>query len=147
MKREDLNVKDESTADDMKLLEQDTYYAEDQDHQTYLQENGNGQNIIYESTTIEQVPEFSGSSHEIHEVVQQSDEETPPAHPTRKRKDSNWEDFGEHHDNKYFAMSVACSLKRLTTLNNLKAKMEIYQVLERISALQQKENLTVNKKI
>lgn len=128
-------------------MEQDGYFAEDPDHQNYLQENGNGQNIIYESTTIEHVPEFSGSSHQIHEVVQQSDEETPapPQSSNRKRKDSTWEDFGDQDDDKYFAMSVACSLKRLTTLNNLKAKMEIFQVLERISSRQATE--TANKKI
>lgn len=135
-------MKDESAAEDMKLMDQDGYFADDQDQQNYLQESGNGQSIIYESTTIEHVPEFSGSSHQIHEVVQQSDEETPtPAQPVnRKRKDSTWEDFGEQDDNKYFAMSVACSLKRLSTLNNLKAKMEIFQVLERIFREQESPN-------
>lgn len=124
---------------EIKMLEQEEYFADDQDQEpsTYM-ESASG-NIIYE-TTVQHVPEFSGSSHQIHEVVQQSDEEhlSPPKPKERKRKNS-WDDVDESDDNKYFSMSVACSLKRLSTLNNLKAKVEIFQVLEKFSSKQEME--------
>lgn len=138
-KREDITM-DKDTVDEMKLMEQEEYFTEDQEqHATYLDTSG-AQNIIYETTTVQHVPEYSGSSHQIREVVQQSDEEhlSPPKPKERKRK-SSWDDVDESDDNKYFAMSVACSLKRLSTINNLKAKVEIFQVLEKFSSKQEQE--------
>lgn len=140
MKREEISMEKDHTVEEMKLIEQEAYFSEEPD-QTYLQEQSGSQNIIYESTTIEQIPEFSGSSHAIHEVVQQSDEEDPISSKPkeRKRKNCNWEEIEDQDDNKYFAMSVACSLKRLSTINNLKAKVEIFQVLEKFSSKQEEE--------
>lgn len=137
-KREDVSM-DKEAVDEIKLMEQDEYFAEEQEQHAYL-ETGGQQNIIYETTSVQHVPEFSGTSHQIHEVVQQSDEEhlSPPKPKERKRK-SSWDEVEEHDDNKYFAMSVACSLKRLSTINNLKAKVEIYQVLEKFSSKQEQE--------
>lgn len=122
-------------------MEQEAYFAEEPEQHTYLQEAGSSQNIIYESTTIEHVPEFSGNSHQIHEVVHQSDEENLnfKKEPQRKRKSVVWSEIEEHDDDKYFAMSIACSLKRLSTINNLKAKVEIYQVLEKFSSRELEE--------
>lgn len=137
-KREDLSMDDKEGAEEMKLMEQDEYFAEEQEQHAYLDASG-GQNIIYETTTV-QLPEFSGSSHQIREVVQQSDDDPlcAPKSKERKRKPS-WDDAEELDDNKYFAMSVACSLRRLSTINNLKAKVEIYQVLEKFSSKQELE--------
>lgn len=127
------------TAEELKLMDQESYFAEEQDQHTYI-EAGSSQNIIYESTTIEHVPEFSGNSHRIHEVVQQSDEENLSTKKEAvKRKAVAWSEVDEHDDDKYFAMSISCSLKRLSTLNNLKAKVEIYQVLEKFSSKQEQE--------
>lgn len=135
---------EKDTVDDIKMLEQSGYFAEEQEHHTYMaQETGGAQNIIYETTTVEHVPDFSGSQN--HEVVSQSDDENlsspkPQSSQARKRKSPNWEDeLNDHDDNKYFAMSVACSLKRLSTINNLKAKVEIFQVLEKFSSKQEQE--------
>lgn len=124
---------------------QDGYFEEAPEHHVYLQETGGAQNVIYETASVQHIPEYSGNSHQIHEVVQQSDEEhlavSPPKPKDRKRKES-WDDEAEDasNDNKYFAMSVACSLKRLSTINNLKAKVEIYQVLEKFSTKQENES-------
>ncbi|CRK97578.1 CLUMA_CG010964, isoform A [Clunio marinus] len=134
-KREEVDK--ETTDEDMKLIDQEEYFTEDQE--PVYQEGGNGQNIIYETTTVQHVPEFSGNAHQIHEVVHQSDEEqhlSPSKNKDRKRKLS-WDEVDQNDDNKYFAMSVACSLKRLSTLNNLKAKVEIYQVLEKFATKEQ----------
>lgn len=142
-KREDGSImKEEHTVDEKMdgMMEQETYFTEEQDHtEQFIQEAGGSQNIIYEA-----VPEFSSSTHQIHEVVHASDEEinllpqTLDKSKDRKRKPS-WEQVDENDDNKYFAMSVACSLKRLSTINNLKAKVEIYQVLEKFSSKQELE--------
>lgn len=133
-KREDISM---DKVDDM----QDGYF-EEPEHHVYLQESGPA-NVIYETSSVQHIPEFSGNSHEIHEVVQQSDEEhlsvSPPKPKDRKRKMSWDETEDTNDDNKFFAMSVACSLKRLSTINNLKAKVEIYQVLEKFSSKQQQE--------
>lgn len=129
-------VADKDQAEEMKILDQEAYFTEEheQAEHTYLQES-TGSQMIYESTTIEHVPEFSGNAHDIHEVVQQSDEENLSSVKQKecKKRLDNWDEVDEQHDNKYFAMSVACSLKRLSCINNLKAKVEIYQVLEKYS--------------
>lgn len=121
--------------EERKLIEHDGYFAEEQEQheQTYLQESAGSQNIIYESTTIEHVPEFSGASLE---VMQQSDEENLNLIKQKDRKRTSWDDVDDQDDNKYFAMSVACSLKRLSPRNNLKAKKEILEVLEKITSYQ-----------
>lgn len=141
-KREDISMDKDTTVEEM----QDGYFEEPE--HVYLQESSGAQNVIYESASVQHIPEYSGSSHQIHEVVQQSDEEhlsaSPPKPKDRKRKIS-WTESNEegtsndNNDNKYFAMSVACSLKRLSTINNLKAKVEIYQVLEKFSSKQATE--------
>lgn len=140
-KRDDGSImKDDNTVDEKMMLEQEAYFTEEQDHtEQFIQEAGGSQSIIYEA-----VPEFSSTSHQIHEVVHASDEELNLSPQTldkskdRKRK-ASWEQVDENDDNKYFAMSVACSLKRLSTINNLKAKVEIYQVLEKFSSKQELE--------
>lgn len=116
-------------------------YFEEPDHHVYLQEASSAhQNVIYETASVQHIPEFSGNSHQIHDVVQQSDEEhlaiSPPKLKDRKRKIS-WDEDDTNDDNKFFAMSVACSLKRLSTINNLKAKVEIYQILEKFATKQE----------
>lgn len=142
-KREDMSM-DKEGVEEMKMMEQEAYFSEEPEQHAYLQEADGAQNIIYETTTVQHVPEFSGNSHQIHEIVQQSDEEqhlSTPKPKDRKRK-ASWDDVeeqGDDNSNKYFAMSVACSLKRLSTINNLKAKVEIYQVLEKFSSKQELE--------
>lgn len=135
-KREDITM-DKDGVEEMKLMDQEEYFAEEQEQHTAYLDTSGAQNIIYETTTVQHVPEYSGSSHQI---VQHSDEEhlSPPKPKDRKRKNS-WDDVEESDDNKYFAMSVACSLKRLSTINNLKAKVEIFQVLEKFSSKQEQE--------
>lgn len=138
-KREDISMDKDVTIEEM----QDGYF-EEPEHHVYLQESGSAQNVIYENASVQHIPEFSGNSHQIHEVVQQSDEEhlavSPPKPEDRKRKVSWDEAQDTSDDNKFFAMSVACSLKRLSTINNLKAKVEIFQVLEKFSSKQEMES-------
>lgn len=129
-KREDTTMKE----DEMSAIDQDTYFAEEQEPTEQFIQDTSAQNIIYESV---QVPEFSGSS-QIHEVHQQSDEENLTVAKKlqeRKRKPS-WDELEVPDDIKYFAMSVACSLKKLSTGNNFKAKVEIYQVLGKFEELE-----------
>jgi hypothetical protein len=135
-KREDISLDREATLEE---IEAGGYFEEEPEHHVYVQESVPAQNVIYETASVQQIPEFSGSSHQITEVVQSEDEQqaSPPKPQERKRKVS-W-DEAEGDDNKFFAMSVACSLKRLTTVNNLKAKVEIFQVLERIYSKQEME--------
>lgn len=141
-KRDDGTIMKEEhhTVDEKMMIEQDTYFAEETDNeQQFIQEAGGSQSIIYES-----VPEFSSTTHQIHEVVQASDEElnlSPQAmdkSKDRKRKLS-WEQSNEDDDNKCFAMSVASSLRRLSTIYNMKARVEIYQVLEKFTTKQELE--------
>lgn len=138
-KREDISMDKDATVEEI----QEGYF-EEPEHHVYLQESGSAQNVIYETASVQHIPEFSGSSHQINEVVQQqSDDEhllvSPPKSKERKRR-ASWDASEEEDDNKFFAMSVACSLKRLSTINNLKAKVEIYQVLEKFSSKQEMEN-------
>lgn len=137
-KRDDMSLEEkDQTVEDIKMIEQETYYTEEPEQHSYLQESGGSQNIIYESSTMEQIPEFSGTSHRVLENVSQSDEEqhpVPAKQKDRKPKSNNWDDLAEDHEDKYFAMGIACSLKKLSTINNLKAKVEIYQVLAKFSS-------------
>ncbi|KAG5679949.1 hypothetical protein PVAND_009484 [Polypedilum vanderplanki] len=138
-KRDDVD-KNETT--EIKMLDPDGYYDEDAEQSTYVQDPNNT-NIIYETTaTVEhhQLPEYSGSnvarSINIKEAHLSDDEEEMITVPAKKkqRRDS-WTEMNEDEGgNKYFAMSVACSLKRLSTINNLKAKVEIYQILEKYAS-------------
>lgn len=118
------------------LNESDGYYEEDveQDHeeqQTFVDESGNG--VIYE--THEQFTEIVPTNEQNESEVQHLDEEdiiavTPRV--SKKRKFGSWNDFDDDDNgDKFFAMSIACSIKRLSTANNLKAKIEIYQILEK----------------
>lgn len=126
---------DKDHTDDMRL-EQEAYYTEEADQTSYLQESGGSQNIIYEAAAIEQMPEFSGTSHRAHESVNHSDEENPIVMKQKERKPKlrDWDDLAEDNEDKYFAMGIACSLKKLSTINNLKAKVEIYQVIAKYSS-------------
>jgi hypothetical protein len=138
-KREDISVDREATFEE---IQAGGYFEEEPEHHVFVQESGAAQNVIYETASVQQIPEFSGSSHQISEVVQSEDEQqvvNPPKPQERKRKVS-WDET-EGDDNKFFAMSVACSLKRLTTVNNFKAKVEIFQVLEKIYTKQEMEGL------
>lgn len=136
-KREDISMDKETTVEEI----QEGYF-EEPEHHVYLQDNGTAQNVIYETASVQHIPEFSGNSHQINEVVNQSDEEhqvTSPPKPKERKRKASW-DEAEDDDNKFFAMSLACSLRRLSTINNLKAKVEIFQVLEKLSSKQEQEN-------
>lgn len=129
-KREDVTMEKE----DRTSMDQDTYFAEEQEQEPtehFIQETSGTQNIIYET-----VPEL-----QIHEVVQQSDEENliMAKKPHERKRKPSWNDIDVPDDVKYFAMSVACSLKKLSTGNSFKAKVEIYQVLEKFSSKQELE--------
>ena len=110
--------------------------------QAYVQDP-NTTNIIYETTAAveHQMPEFSGSnarSITVNERHATSEEDEMITMPAKKKRRDSWTDVDDDEGgNKYFAMSVACSLKRLSTINNLKAKVEIYQILEKYAS---KEN-------
>lgn len=134
-KRDDLSMIEKDSQDDM----QETYYEESEPHHVYIQESGSGQSLIYE-TSVQPV-EYSGSSSQVHDVAQQQEEEEhlTPIKIERKRKRSS-DGVDENDSDKCFAMSVACSLKRLSTINNLKAKVEIFQILERFTVKQEQEN-------
>lgn len=124
--------------EDVKLVNEDEYFTEDPEQHTYLETSG-AANIIYEAATVQHIPEFSGSSHHIREVQQSDEEQQSQPKPKERKRKVSWDDVEEQDDNKYFAMSVACSLKRLSTINNLKAKVEIFQVLEKFSSKQELE--------
>lgn len=130
--------------DDMSIIEKESpdeeaYYEDAEPHHVYIQESGSGQSLIYE-TSVQPV-EYSGSTSQVHEVTQQQEEEEhlSPMKIDRKRKRS-WDGIDENDGDKCFAMSVACSLRRLSTINNLKAKVEIFQILERFTVKQEQEN-------
>lgn len=137
-KREDISmIEKDSQIED--IQEQDTFYEETEPNHVYIQDSENGQSLIYE-TSVQPV-EYQESSSQVHEVVRHHPEEEEHLNPvTEKKRKRDWSDVDENDDDKFFAMSVACSLKRLTTINNLKAKVEIYQVLERFTSKQQQEN-------
>lgn len=135
-KRDDMSIIEKESQDDL----QETYYDDGEPHHVYIQESGSGQSLIYE-TSVQPV-EYSGSSSQVHEVTQQQEEveeHLSPLKIERKRKRS-WDGVDENDGDKCFAMSVACSLRRLSTINNLKAKVEIFQILERFAVKQEQEN-------
>lgn len=139
-KRDDGSIMKEEQHDEKMMIEQDAYFAEEADpNEQFIQEAGGSQNIIYEA-----VPEFSSATHQIHEVVQASDEElnlSPQGldKPKDRKRKLSWEQSNEDDDNKCFAMSVASSLRRLSTIYNMKARVEIYQVLEKFTTKQELE--------
>lgn len=141
-KRDELSMDKSDVGSEIKILEADTYYEEDQDQQqTYVQDPQTTTNIIYETAATEPLPEFSGSTRSIHISERQVSEEEQEiiTMPTKDRKRKNsWNEVDEDDSgNKFFAMSVACSLKRLSYINNLRAKGEIFQILEKYAT---KEN-------
>jgi hypothetical protein len=139
-KRDELDKSSDVTTE-IKMLDSDGYYEEDAEQTAYVQDP-NTTNIIYETTaTVEhhQLPEFSGSNarsigiKEAH--LSEEDEEMITLPAKKKQRRDSWTEIDEDEGgNKYFAMSVACSLKRLSTINNLKAKVEIYQILEKYAS-------------
>lgn len=139
-KREEMSIDEKDpTADEMKLLDQEAYYSEEPDQHSYLESGGT--QLVYETSAIEQIPEFSGTS-QAHDNVSQSDEDNPILlkQKDRKQKINDWDDLVEGNEDKFFAMGIACSLKKLSTINNLKAKVEIYQVLAKFSSKQDLES-------
>lgn len=136
-KREDISmIEKDSQIED--IQEQEAFYEETEPNHVYIQDSENGQSLIYE-TSVQPV-EYPEPSSQVHEVVRHHPEEEEHLNPVEKKRKRDWNDIDENDDDKFFAMSVACSLKRLTTINNLKAKVEIYQVLERFTSKQQQEN-------
>jgi BESS motif len=117
------------------INESDEYYEEEDvenDHeQQFVDEAGNG--VIYESH--EQFTEVVPSNEQHESEVQHLDEEDIIALTPRinkKRKFDNWNDFDDDENgDKFFAMSIACTIKRLSPINNIKAKTEIFQILEK----------------
>jgi hypothetical protein len=146
-KRDDGALDKNESVSEIKMIESDAFYEDECQQSMYnVQESNANSNIIYETVQQNTIPEFSGNTHTIQTTTidRHSDEEEseviniPSASKTketRKRKISwNDDDQDEDSGNKYFAMSVACSLKRLSTINNLKAKVEIYQILEKFAS-------------
>jgi hypothetical protein len=141
-KRDELEKNDHNDiTTEIKMLDSDSYYEEDLEQQTYVTDPNTTTNIIYETTaTVEhQLPEYSGATttrsagiNERH-AAGSEDEEMITLPTKKKQRRESWTDDDEN-GNKYFAMSVACSLKRLSTINNLKAKVEIYQILEKYAS-------------
>lgn len=132
-KREDVSM-DSKT--DIKIME-DTYYEEEQEHEPPSE--ANEVNIIYETTTGEQISDYTTSiqTSEINQINEQPvEEEMIAVQPSasKKRKSEDWDVEDDDNGDRYFSMSIACSLKRLSTLNNLKAKVEIYQILEKYAS-------------
>jgi hypothetical protein len=144
-KREDTMDKSDLTSE-IKILQSDYYEEDENDQQSYVQENPGTSNIIYEASAgVDQITEHYSDTPQSHHVQlndRQSEDEmltTTSSNIKKERKRKNsWNDADEDDGgNKYFALSVACSLKRLNTINNLKAKVEIYQILEKYAS---KEN-------
>lgn len=142
-KRDDLSMDKSDISHEIKILESDGYYEEEQEQQTYVQETPGTSSIVYEpATAVEHIQDHYSDTPESRQLNDQNSitEEdmltvkTGTKGKERKRKNS-WSDVTEDDGgNKYFAMSVACSLKRLSTINNLKAKVEIYQILEKYAS-------------
>jgi len=146
-KREDLSMDKSDITTEIKILESESYYEDENDQQSYVQENPGTSSIIYETSTgvdhHHHIQEEYTDQQSVHLNDRHSDDEMLTTTSSSKGKDrkrkNSWNELVDDDDggNKYFAMSVACSLKRLTTLNNLKAKVEIYQILEKYAT---KEN-------
>lgn len=143
-KREEMDKSDITT--EIKILETESYYEDEADQQSYSQENPGTSSIIYEASTEvdhHHIQEEYTDQQSVHINDRHSEDDMLTSTSSSKGKDrkrkNSWNELTDDDDggNKYFAMSVACSLKRLTTLNNLKAKVEIYQILEKYAT---KEN-------
>lgn len=143
-KREDVSMDKSDT--EIKVIEADGYYEEENEHEQpqehYVQEAAGTTSIIYETASGEQIADYTttaaqSSNPNSDHHQQHLDDEIPTAINTnnsssKKRKIESWDDFDEDDNgDKFFSMSIACSLKRLSTINNLKAKVEIFQILEK----------------
>lgn len=134
-KREDVSL---DTKADIKMLDE-TYYEEEQEHDQQP-ENNESVNIIYEAAPGEQITDYTTTIQgaQISQISepQHLEEEMISVQPSssKKRKTDDWEFEDDDNGDRFFSMSIACSLKRLSTLNNLKAKVEIYQILEKYSS-------------
>lgn len=131
-KREDTSM--DKTDTEIKLIDADGYYEEETDNEPqqehYVQEASGGTSIIYEATTGEQITDYTTAQSSTTQTVDQHHLEDEI--PSKKRKVESWDDFDEDDNgDKFFSMSIACSLKRLSTISNLKAKVEIYQIIEK----------------
>jgi hypothetical protein len=136
-KREDVSMDSKS---DIKMLD-DAYYEEETEHDQQTNETNEAVNIIYETAPGEQISEYTTSIQgaqitQINDQQHHLEEEMISVQPSsiKKRKSEEWDVDDNDSGDKYFAMSIACSLKRLSTLNNLKAKVEIYQILEKYAS-------------
>lgn len=136
-KREDVSLDNKA---DIKMLDETSYYEEEQEHDQQQQENHESVNIIYEAAPGEQISDYTTSiqTAQISQISepQHLEEEMISVQPSssKKRKTDDWEFEDDDNGDRFFSMSIACSLKRLSTLNNLKAKVEIYQILEKYSS-------------
>lgn len=140
-KREDISM-DKSDVD-TKILDAESYYDEDPDTEQrqvhYSQEASGTASIIYETTAGDQITDYTTAQTTSAGITQhQNDEEAnimTNSSSSKKRKLESWDDI-EEDDNgdKFFSMSITCSLKRLSLINNLKAKVEIYQILEKYAS-------------
>mgnify|MGYP003449215838 CR=1 FL=1 len=136
-KREDVSMDKSDT--DIKVIEAEGYYEEDPEQEAhqeqYVQEGTETTNIIYETATGEHIADYTNvqTSQNIDQQHLDEDLIQPIASSnSKKRKAESWDDFDEDDNgDKFFSMSIACSLKRLSTINNLKAKVEIFQILEK----------------
>lgn len=133
-KREDVSMDKSDT--EIKLIEADGYYEEDPEQEApqeqYVQEATETTSIIYETAAGDHIADYTNVQSSQNIDQQHLDEDLIQPNASKKRKVETWDDFDEDESgDKFFSMSIACSLKRLSTINNLKAKVEIFQILEK----------------
>lgn len=122
---------DHKNISEIKMIDGDGYYEEEDEHEAEPSEV----NIIYETTSADQIHHTEFQTSQIVSDQQHLEDLCTQPSSSKKRKIDSWEEFeDDENGDRSFSMSIACSLKRLSTINNLKAKVEIYQIIEKYAS-------------
>ena len=140
-KREDISM--DKSDNDIKVIENDGYYEEEPEQHV---EGTESVNIIYESANADALSEYTA---EIQTASQMSDHQhhdeqiviAESQSSDKKRKvEDHWDSFeDDEFADRYYAMSVACELKKLKRSNSLMAKAEILQIIEKYVRKEEKQ--------
>lgn len=137
-KRDDVSM--DKAVSDIKMLDGESYYEEETE-QEQQPETNDSVNIIYEAAGGEHISDYATSVQDS-QIGQINDQQhledeiitVQPSSSKKRKNDDEWDCDDDDNGDKYFSMSIACSLKRLSTISNLKAKIEIYQILEKYAS-------------
>lgn len=146
-----LHKSEPSERDDVRIIEdiyEEANDQEDNDQTSYVQESPEGEtHIIY--TTSSQVPTSQAQPiqqdhhrqighHQVEEqhfMIEPSKLSTSGTPRKRTRSVLDADSSEDEGGNRHFALSIASSLKRLNTISNLRAKVEIFKVLEKFTEM------------